>query len=61
VRELTYEMCHSLLGGDHVATRMARDDPSSLYPELRNIAIQKFGTDFELIKDFDKSNLSYIG
>jgi len=60
VRELTYKMCNSLLGETHVATKMAREDPASLYPELKDITIAKFGNDFELIKDFDKSNLSYI-
>ncbi|MFQ5920708.1 MAG: hypothetical protein ACE5JV_01665 [Nitrososphaerales archaeon] len=60
VRELTYDVCNSLLGEAHVATKMARTDPSSLYPELKNLAIERFGADFELIKDFDKSNLSYI-
>ena len=60
VRELTYNMCNSLFGEAHVATRMAREDPSSLYPELKNFAIEKFGSNFEMVRDFDKSNLSYI-
>ncbi len=61
VRELTYSMCNSLFGEMHVATKMAREDPASLYPELKNLSIAKFGSDFQLIKDFDKSNISYIG
>lgn len=60
VRELTYNICSSLFGGAHIATRMARNDPASLYPELKNLAIARFGSDFELVSDFDKSNLSYI-
>ena len=60
VRELTYNMCNTLLGEAHVATRMSREDPSSLYPELKNFTIERFGNNFEMIKDFDKSNLSYI-
>lgn len=61
VRELTYAMCNSLLGETHIATKLAREDSASLYPELKNLTLTKFGNDFELIKDFDKSNLSYIG
>lgn len=60
VRELTYNMCNSLLGEAHVATRMAREDPASIYPELKNFTVERFGNNFEMIKDFDKSNLSYI-
>ncbi len=60
VRELTYNMCNSLLGETHVATRMAREDPSSIYPALKNFVVEKFGNNFEMVKDFDKSNLSYI-
>ncbi len=61
VRELTHIMCNSLFGETHIATRLAREDPASLYPELKDLTLTKFGNDFELIKDFDKSNLSYIG
>jgi len=61
VRELTHNMCNTLLGETHVATKMARQDPASLYPQLRDLSLAKFGNDFELIKDFDKSNMSYIG
>ena len=60
VRELTYNMCNSLLGETHIATRMTKEDPASLYPELKNFTVTKFGDNFEMIKDFDKSNLSYI-
>lgn len=61
VRELTHTMCNALLGETHVATKMTRQDPASLYPQLRELSLAKFGNDFELIKDFDKSNMSYIG
>lgn len=61
VRELTYNICNTLLGATHVATKMAREDPSSLYPDLKKLMIANFGKDFEMIKDFDRSNMSYIG
>lgn len=61
VRELTYNMCNTLFGNDHPTTKMAREDPASLYSELKNLMVADFGKDFELVKDFDRSNLSYIG
>lgn len=61
VRELTYSMCNTLFGNEHTATKMAREDPASLYPELKKLMITEFGKDFELVKDFDRSNISYIG
>lgn len=61
VRELTYNMCNSIFGEGHVATKMAREDPAALYPELKSLSYIDFGKDFVMVKDFDKSNLSYIG
>jgi hypothetical protein len=61
VRELTYNMCNTLFGATHLATKIAREDPSSLYPDLKKLTNLKFGKHFELIKDFDRSNISYIG
>lgn len=61
VRRLTYNICNSLLGKEHPATKMAASDPSSLYPQIRNLVTLKFGTEFQFVKDFDTSNLSYIG
>ena len=61
VRELTYNMCDTLFGNAHAVTRMAKEDPASLYPELKKLRIADFGKDFELVKDFDRSNMSYIG
>ncbi len=61
VRRLAYDICNSLLGDDHVATKMASSDPSSLYPEIRYLVNVGFGKDFQVIKDFDNSNLTYVG
>ncbi|MFQ5940193.1 MAG: hypothetical protein ACE5KA_00630 [Nitrososphaerales archaeon] len=61
VRNLTYNMCNTLFGDAHVATRMAKEDPASLYPQLKKLMAAEFGKDFELIKNFDRSNMSYIG
>ncbi|GIU72095.1 MAG: hypothetical protein KatS3mg003_1574 [Candidatus Nitrosocaldaceae archaeon] len=61
VRRLTYNICKELLDDDHPATKMASSDPSSLYPEIRNLINIKFSNEFRLIKEFDTSNISYIG
>jgi hypothetical protein len=61
VRELTYNMCNTLFGSAHATTKMAKGDPAALYPDLKKLMIAEFGKDFELVKDFDRSNMSYIG
>src|SRR5918912_1712622 len=37
VRQMTYELCKWMLGNDHVATKMAKDGLSAMYPELRSL------------------------
>lgn len=61
VRDLTYKICNALFGATHMTTKMAKEDPTSLYPELKKLMVTKFGNDFEMIRDFDRSNVSYIG
>jgi hypothetical protein len=60
VRRMTYELCNSLLGKDHAATIMAKGDPSSYFPELRSLSYVKFSNRFEIVREFDTSNISYI-
>jgi len=60
VRRMAYELCNSLLGKDHAATIMAKGDPSSYFPELRSLAYVKFSNRFEIVREFDTSNISYI-
>jgi len=60
VRELVYNVCASTFTHVHIATKMAKEDLSSLYPNLK-LMIGEFGRDFELVKDFDKSDMLYIG
>lgn len=61
VRKLTYSICNALLDKEHPATKMAASDPSSLYPQIRNLINLQFSNEFKLIRDFDTSNISYIG
>jgi hypothetical protein len=60
VRQMTYELCSSLLGIDHPASMMAKGDPSTLFPELTLLKVDRFDEEFEVIKDFDKTTQSYI-
>ncbi|MFN4336316.1 MAG: hypothetical protein ACK4FV_01880 [Candidatus Nitrosocaldus sp.] len=60
VRTMTYELCRDLLGEEHAATIMARSDPISYFPELRMLTRLAFGREYELVREFDTSNTSYI-
>jgi hypothetical protein len=60
VRQMTYDLCRSLFGDSHISTLMAKDDPSSIFPELKNMINHAFYKEFEIIQDFDGSSFSYI-
>jgi hypothetical protein len=60
VRQMTYDLCRWMLGEDHTATKMAKEDPSTLYPELKSLIQSRFGREVEVIRNFDKTNQTYI-
>jgi hypothetical protein len=60
VRQMTYDLCRTMLGEDHSSTRMAKEDPSSLFPQLRGMMQTQFGREFQIVKNFDKAGQSYI-
>ncbi len=60
VRQMTFDLCQTLLGDDHSATKMAKEDPSSLYPQLKDMVNTQFGREFRVVRNFDKANQSYI-
>ncbi|MEM2856842.1 MAG: hypothetical protein QW416_07065 [Candidatus Nitrosocaldaceae archaeon] len=60
VRRLTYKICDSIFGNEHITSKIATD-PLSIYPEIRNLTGMGFGKEFHIIKDFDNSNMTYIG
>jgi hypothetical protein len=39
---------------------MAKEDPSSLFPQLRNMVQTQFGREFQIVKNFDRASQSYI-
>jgi hypothetical protein len=60
VRQMTFELCKWMLGNDHTATKMAKEGPSAIYPELRSMVQSQFGRDFQVVRNFDKTNQTYI-
>lgn len=60
VRQMTFELCKWMLGNDHTATKMAKNGPSAIYPELRSLMQSQFGRDFQVVRNFDKTNQTYI-
>jgi len=61
VRRLVHKVSVDTFGADHYTAKMAVGDFMNLYPELRMLGPGRVGEDFELIKDFDKSSMPYIG
>lgn len=67
VRNMTYDLCKSLFGENHLSSIMARYQPWSIFPELNlytnddgNNNINSFDKSFEIIKNFDKTTQYYI-
>jgi hypothetical protein len=69
VRNMTYDLCKSLLGENHLASIMARYQPWAVFPELNlyqnydddsTNSINNFEKGFEIVKNFDKTTQSYI-
>jgi predicted Zn-dependent protease with MMP-like domain len=71
VRDMTYDLCRSLLGQGHIASIMARYQPWAVFPELNvyqnnsnngstNSSNNSFEKTFEIVKNFDKTTQSYI-
>jgi hypothetical protein len=61
VRKLTYEICCEIFGDNNVITQIAKDMrkffPNFIYPE----GAPRIDAPVKLVKDFDKSNIRYIG
>jgi hypothetical protein len=60
VRQMTFELCKWMLGNDHIATKMAKNGPSAVYPELRSLMQSQFSRDFQVVKNFDRTTQTYI-
>ncbi|MER3601845.1 MAG: hypothetical protein C4339_03900 [Nitrososphaerota archaeon] len=60
VRPLVQSICAKFLGEDHPASEMAKRSLYEIYPGLLR-HLEYTGPDVELVKDFDRSTLTYLG
>lgn len=60
VRQMTFDLCRWMLGEDYAATKMAKEDPSKMFPELSSSMQSKFSRNFQVVKEFDRNNQTYI-
>jgi hypothetical protein len=59
VRQMCVELCEKFFGEERMVTVIAKD-PLKIFPQLASVSYDKFENKYELIKDFDKSNQTYI-
>jgi hypothetical protein len=59
VRDLTHEISEEVFGADHPATMMALQLPIPRIPPSE-MQLRTWDLDLELVKDFERSNQSYI-
>ena len=60
VRRLVYEICRETFGEDHPATKFALSIPKSKLIPSKPYIDEK-NSELEIVKDFERSHLSYIG
>jgi len=60
VRRLVYEICKEAFGEDHPATKFAISIPKSKLIPSKPL-IDESNAELEIVKDFERSHLSYIG
>lgn len=59
-RNLAYRVSKNALGEDHEATRMAAEGPLTFFPDVMWSKPPAQVEGFEVIRDFDRENQSYI-
>jgi hypothetical protein len=63
-RDLTYAISERVFGEDHVATQMARYGIARVFPDIKleySDPRAEMPASIEIINDFERDNLSYIG
>lgn len=62
VRPLVKRICEENFGADHMTCTIASRELFSIYPKLKDLGPGRTNNDdFEVINNFDKSSMSYIG
>lgn len=59
VRQMSVELCEKFFGKERMVTVIAVD-PLKIFPQLGSARYDKFENKYELIKNFDNSNQTYI-
>ncbi len=60
VRKMILSLCLSMFGKDHLASKMARYGPWSVFPDLNLDHKYEPEQTFEIVRNFDKTTQSYI-
>mgnify|MGYP000094318381 CR=1 FL=1 len=61
LRSLQYKICKEFFGEDHLTTKMIDKGIFEVFPELTHVKITVKRRKTEIIKDFDRSSITYIG
>jgi len=59
VRRMSIELCKKIFGEECIVTTMAQD-PLKIFPQLGLVHHDKFENNYEIIRNFDNSNQTYI-
>lgn len=59
VRQMSVELCEKFFGPEYMVTAIAMD-PLKIFPQLGSVRYDRFENKYELIKNFDNSNQTYI-
>ena len=59
VRQMSVALCEKFFGEERMITVIAKD-PLKFFPQLGSVSYDKFENKYELIKNFDNSNQTYI-
>ena len=59
VRQMSVELCEKFFGREYMVTAIAMD-PLKIFPQLGSVRYDRFENKYELIKNFDNSNQTYI-
>lgn len=59
VRHMCVDLCEKFFGKEYVVTAIAKD-PLKIFPQLGSVNYNRFENKYEVIKNFDNSNQTYI-
>lgn len=60
LRNIQYEICKNFFGEEHLTTKMIGKGIFEIFPELAKIEIKTRKKGYELVRDFDRSSITYI-